>query len=108
MHAGALVRTARERAGISKRELARRARTSPAAIVAYESGSRDPTVGTLVRIIEAAGASVSLELEPERRRPDAAVSAARLAQVLELAEHLPRRRPSARLAYPPFPRTERC
>lgn len=104
MEAAAVVRKARERAGISKRELARRAHTSPAAIVAYESGTRDPTVGTLVRIVAAAGADIALDLERAGRRPDPAVSAQRLAQVLELAEHLPRRPAASHLSYPLFPR----
>ena len=43
------------RLGVSKRELARRAHTSPAAIVEYESGRRSPTVDTLSRLIDACG-----------------------------------------------------
>jgi transcriptional regulator with XRE-family HTH domain len=104
MDAAFTVTKAREQAGLSKRELARRARTSPAAIVAYEAGTRDPTVGTLVRLVAAAGASIEIDLEPARSRPDPAVSGARLVQVLELAERLPRRPASRHLAYPPFPR----
>jgi transcriptional regulator with XRE-family HTH domain len=99
------VRTAREHARLSKRELARRAGTSPAAIVAYEAGTRDPTVGTLVRIVTAAGASVEFDVEPTRPRPDPKVAGERLAQVLELAEHLPRRPATRHLAYPPFARS---
>ncbi len=60
MSPATVLRTARERAGISKRELARRARTSPAAIVAYESGRRDPSFGTLDRLLRALGLRADL------------------------------------------------
>ncbi len=104
MNAALAVRLVREHAGLSKRELARRAGTSPAAIVAYESGARDPTVGTLARLLVAAGASGEIELDVGPATPDPQINAERLGQVLELAEHLPRRPASRRLAYPPFPR----
>ena len=103
--AASTIQTAREHAGLSKRELARRAHTSPAAIVAYESGSRDPTVGTLARIVAATGTAGEIELGSGLLRPDAAVASVRLGQVLELAEQLPQRRPSRTLEYPPFPRS---
>ncbi|MBM3670793.1 MAG: helix-turn-helix transcriptional regulator [Actinobacteria bacterium] len=102
METGWIVQKTREHAGISKRELARRAHTSPAAVVAYESGTRDPTVGTLERLVAATGATLVVEIEPVRHL-DPSVSAQRLAEVLELADRLPRRRASRRLAYPPFP-----
>jgi transcriptional regulator with XRE-family HTH domain len=103
MNAASAVQKAREHAGLSKRELARRAGTSPAAIVAYESGSRDPTVGTLARLVAATGAQCEIEVDAGPARPDPWTCARRLEQVLELAEHLPRRRPSSRLEFPPFP-----
>ena len=102
MDAATLIRTARETAGLSKRELARRARTSAAAIVAYESGEREPTVPTLVRIIDGANARLRIRVAPTRDLPDRAVLAQRLAQVLDLAEELPHRRAARRLAFPPL------
>jgi transcriptional regulator with XRE-family HTH domain len=96
------IRSAREAAGLSKRELARRAGTSPAAIVAYESGAREPTLPTLARLLAAANARVDLRVAPARDLPDAATLARRLAQVLDLAEHLPRRAAARRLAFPPL------
>ena len=51
MNAARIIQVARERSGLSKRELARRAGTSPAAIVKYESGQTSPTVDTLNRIL---------------------------------------------------------
>lgn len=62
MDAAAIVSIARERAGLSKRELARRAGTSPAAIVKYEAGTMSPTVETLSRILDAAGWSIEVDL----------------------------------------------
>jgi transcriptional regulator with XRE-family HTH domain len=101
MDAASTIRTARERAGLSKRALARRAGTSAAAIVAYESGGRDPSVGTLARILAATGHRGDVVLRRGSARRDRE-RAARLRQVLELAEHLPHRRASRRLRYPPL------
>jgi transcriptional regulator with XRE-family HTH domain len=98
------IRTARDGAGLSKRELARRARTSPAAIVAYESGTREPSLPTLRRILAAAGARAEITIAGAPDLPDPATLAHRLAQVLELAEHLPRHPALLRLPYPPFAR----
>jgi len=103
MDAAAAVRLARLRAGLTKRELARRAHTSPAAVVWYESGARDPTVSTLERLITATGHSLELAVRAPRRC-DRETTARRVAQVLELAEHLPRRRAPRRMSYPPFGR----
>jgi uncharacterized protein len=102
MTAALAIRTARLRAGLSKRALARRAHTSPAAIVGYEAGVRQPTLPTLRRILAAAGSYVDLVVVPRATRPDAEQAGRRLAEVLELAEHLPRRRPPRDLAYPPL------
>lgn len=62
MDTARLIRISRERAGLSKRELARRAGTSPAAIVKYESGATSPTVETLDRILRAAGWEIECDL----------------------------------------------
>jgi transcriptional regulator with XRE-family HTH domain len=62
MNAAVLIKTAREKSGLSKRELARRAGTSPAAIVKYESGQTSPTVDTLNRILKVAGWEVEAHL----------------------------------------------
>ena len=101
MDPATMISAARRRAGLSKRELARRAKTSPAAIVTYEQGTRDPSVETLNRILHAAGSAASVRLGT-RARPDAAVAAQRLEQVLGLADALPHRTPSRTLPYPRF------
>ena len=57
-----LIRIARRRAGLSQEELARRAATSQAAISAYESGRRSPSVATLSRILAASGFELRMRL----------------------------------------------
>lgn len=53
MNASKIIRLHRLAAGISQRELARRARTSSATIHRYESGRVDPSVGTVNRLLRA-------------------------------------------------------
>jgi len=61
-----LIRTARRQAGMTQTELATQAQTSQAAISAYESGRRSPSVDTLCRILDAAGFEVRMRLaEPD-------------------------------------------
>jgi transcriptional regulator with XRE-family HTH domain len=62
--AGALVELARIRASLSQTELARLARTSQAAISAYESGAKVPSLETLERILAAAGFELRMSLGP--------------------------------------------
>ncbi|GAC1574654.1 MAG: hypothetical protein NVS3B24_02110 [Candidatus Dormibacteria bacterium] len=58
-----MILDARIQAGISQRELARRANTSAAAINAYESGRRNPTVDKLQNVLLAAGFDLRVRLE---------------------------------------------
>jgi transcriptional regulator with XRE-family HTH domain len=61
-----LIRIARRRAGLTQEALARRAATSQAAVSAYESGRRSPSVATLNRILQAAGFELRMRLaEPD-------------------------------------------
>ena len=66
MRTDEVLRQAREDAGLTQGQLARRAGTSQAAISAYESGARSPAVSTLERLLAACGMRARLELE---RRP---------------------------------------
>lgn len=66
-----LIRMARRDAGLTQAALAARAHTSQAAISAYESGRRSPSVDTLVRIIDAAGAELRMRLAPIDRHDTA-------------------------------------
>jgi len=101
-----LLRRCRVDAGLTQRQLAARAGTSAAAICHYERGTRVPRADTVVRLVAATGATLTWEA---RRFPlDAATRDAlddngeALAAVLDLAEHLPRRRRPDQLDAPVF------
>lgn len=99
--AGALIRDIRRESGLKQAELARRAGMPRSVLNAYERGHRQPGVQALARIAAAAG------LELQARRPVDQLELERtgniLAQVLDLAEALPRRQ-RGDLAYPPLKR----
>jgi uncharacterized protein len=61
--AGALLREARTGAGLTQRELARRARVSQSVISAYEAGRRQPSLPTLARLIEATGSRLEVRVQ---------------------------------------------
>ncbi len=71
--AAGLLADARRRAGLSQRGLAALAGTSPSAIAEYEAGRRDPTVNSLIRLVEACG----MELRMVAERLDRAALAQR-------------------------------
>lgn len=83
-----LIRMARRQAGLTQTELAERAGTSQAAVSAYESGRRSPSVDTLVRILAATGLELRMRLAP----PDTHTSALAAAEALLPAEQLARQR----------------
>ncbi|HEX9766482.1 MAG TPA: helix-turn-helix transcriptional regulator [Nitriliruptorales bacterium] len=92
MDASEVIREVRQRAGLTLRELAERARTSHSTLAAYERGRKVPRVDTLARICRASGFAVDAALTPrpsgaERRRRGQA-----LEDVLELADAYPLRR----------------
>jgi len=96
MDAGELLRLVRRRRGLTQSAFARLAGTSQPVISAYEHGHRDPTVGTLRRLVEAAGDRLHVDvgaptsdLVPPRSPEE---HAARLVDVLSLADAVPRRR----------------
>ena len=62
--AAGLLRTARDRAGFTQRELAEQAAVSQQAISAYENGGKEPTMPTLIRLLAAAGFEMRIQLEP--------------------------------------------
>lgn len=63
MEAGALLREARKRVGLSQLELARLAAVPQSVISEYEAGKRQPAVPTLARLIAATGHELTLGLE---------------------------------------------
>ena len=91
VNASTLVLRARARAGLSLRELARRAGTSHSTLSAYETGRKVPTVDTLDRIMRAAGFVADVDLEPDVGGPDRAARGRELVEVLELAAMFPAR-----------------
>jgi transcriptional regulator with XRE-family HTH domain len=61
---GAILREARFRAGLTQRELARRAGTSQSVVARVEQGRTDPSTATLSRLLAAAGFALRAELTP--------------------------------------------
>jgi uncharacterized protein len=66
MNAAELLREARTDAGLTQRELARRATTSQAAVARYETGAAVPSIPTLRRLLAAAGRELELTTRPRR------------------------------------------
>jgi len=60
--ASALLSVARERAGMSQRELAKRARTAQSVVARIELGETSPSWSTLARLLKAAGFAISATL----------------------------------------------
>ena len=101
MDAARVIRSARERAGLSLRELARRAGTSHATLSAYERGAKSPTDATVERIVRAAGSAAEVSLTT--RPATAARRGEELEAVLHLAGQFPARH-RRRLDLPVFGR----
>ena len=62
VQASKLLQTARERAGMSQRQLARKARTAQSVVARIELGETSPSWSTLARLLKAAGFSLSAGL----------------------------------------------
>ncbi len=104
VEAGAIIQAVRRRSGLSQAELARRAGTSQPVISAYEHGRRDPTLGTLRKLVEAGGERLQMDaVVPGSDLPlpaDPREHARRLLEVLTLADAIPARRRSPVLIAP--------
>lgn len=98
---------ARLAARLTQEQLAGIARTSQATISAYESGRKRPTVATMVRLLGAAGARLTVLREGEavlRPTEDELARRARtLRDALDLAATLPTQH-HPELRYPRLPR----
>lgn len=57
--ASKLLQAARERGGLTQRQLARKARTAQSVVARIELGETSPTWSTLARLLKAAGFSLS-------------------------------------------------
>jgi transcriptional regulator with XRE-family HTH domain len=99
-----LIRLVRRRRGLTQAALARAAGTSQPVVSAYEAGRRDPTYGTLRRLIAAAGEELAVTAQPvgsDLPPPvDLADHARRLVDVLSIADAIPHRRRTAALDAP--------
>lgn len=62
--AAALLQLARLKAGMSQRELAELASVPTTMISAYETDKRQPSLETLMRLLNAAGFELTMKLEP--------------------------------------------
>ncbi|HEU4700899.1 MAG TPA: helix-turn-helix transcriptional regulator [Conexibacter sp.] len=107
MDAGATIRAARERAGLTQTQLAQRAGTSQATLSAYERGRKAPSVETLGRLLAASGTRLTTApasapvIRPTRAQ--LARAGRTLVDVMLLAEALPTRH-SPELRFPPLTR----
>jgi len=99
---GGTLRRARREAGLSLRELARRAHTSHATLLAYENGTKVPGAATFLRLLESCGFAVDIRLERRVREVDGLARGDELEQVLRLAEQFPVRA-ARKVAYPRLP-----
>jgi hypothetical protein len=66
MEAATILREARTRARLSQTDLARRAGVAQSVISAYESGKRDPSLSTLMRLVAATGGWLVFEVQEAR------------------------------------------
>lgn len=98
---GEQMRQVRFEAGLSLRELANKANTSHATLLAYEKGLKSPSISTWLRIMEAAGYSVNLQMHRRIREKDGIKRSEELAAVLGLAEQFPAKVPRY-MDYPIF------
>ena len=77
---GELLKSARAAAGLSQRELARKARTAQSVVARIELGETSPTWATLTRLLRAAGFRPLAELEQipklDRQRKNGALDRA--------------------------------
>jgi predicted transcriptional regulator len=64
-----LLRTARETAGLTQRDLARKARTAQSVVARIELGETSPSWSTLARLLKAAGFALSPALRRIRVDP---------------------------------------
>ena len=62
--AAGLIRLARSKAGMTQIELASSAGVSQQVISEYETGRKEPTLPSLIRLLNAAGYEIRMRLEP--------------------------------------------
>jgi transcriptional regulator with XRE-family HTH domain len=104
MDAAALLRTARRRRGLTQAQLAARVGITQPVVSAYEHGARDPSTGTLRRLLAGTGERLELRLAPRTTEMNPqltpAAHGAALVDVLLLADAIPVRRAPGPLTFP--------
>lgn len=100
MDSAATIRLARQRSGLSLRELAARADTSHSALAAYEASRVQPSFEKVRQIVASAGFDLEVTLVPRTCRDED--RGRELEAVLTLAEQFPARHDDV-LAFPAFP-----
>jgi transcriptional regulator with XRE-family HTH domain len=83
MEAGVILRTARQRHGVTQQQLATRARTSQAAISRIERGVVSPSIATLESLLSLVGEQLQLAAEPIDYGFDRTLHIGRLAMSVE-------------------------
>jgi transcriptional regulator with XRE-family HTH domain len=101
MNAASTLCRARGQAGLSRRELARRAGTSNSTLADYEAGRKMPSVATLDRIVRAAGFELEVEMAPGVGDGHPGSRGRELIEALELAALFPARH-APNLEFPKF------
>lgn len=81
-----LLRTARTRARLTQRQLARRAGLAQSVLSAYENGRREPSARAFRDLLRAAGTDLSLTDRWDSRR-----NGKHFELVMEMTDHLPQR-----------------
>ena len=61
--AAGLLRTARDRAGLTQQQLADKAGVTQQAVSAYETGRKEPMMPTLIKLLAAAGFEMRIQLK---------------------------------------------
>ncbi len=87
-----LIRTARVQAGMTQAQLAKVGKTSQAAVSAYESGKRSPSVETLVRLIQGMGLELRIRVAQPDTHDSSRVAAEKLLPTNDVASHIARER----------------
>lgn len=104
MDAASTLREARQRSGLTLRQLSVRAATSHSTIAAYESAAKVPTVATLARLFAACGFDAQVDLRSRDPFSDRRRRGEELREVLDLADQLPARDgPSIAARFPAVP-----
>ena len=75
MKAVNVLREARARAGLTQRDLARRAHTAQSVVARIERGQTSPSVATLSRLLAATGFGLDVELVPQSAAADPLIEA---------------------------------